>query len=76
MQKFLKLSRGARLARDNSTRWNSWAKALKLALLHPLHDAIKAYFEQFIDDECRLDELLDDDWDLLCYIQVFLESIS
>jgi len=76
MQRFLKLSKGARLSRDNSTRWNSWAKALKLALSHPLYDAIKEYFEQFVDDDCRLDELSDDDWELLRYIQEFLESIS
>ena len=76
MQRFLKLSKGHRLARDNKTRWNSWAKALKLALSHPLHDAIKAYFEQFVDDECCLDELLDEDQELLRHIQVFLESIA
>jgi hypothetical protein len=49
---------------------------LKLALSHPLHDAIKAYFEQFIDDDCRLDELSEEDWQLLRHIQEFLESIA
>ena len=76
MQKFLKLSRGVCLARNNLTRWNSWAKALKLVLSHSLYDAIKAYFEQFINNDCRLDKLLEDDWALLYYIQGFLESIS
>ena len=76
MQRFLKLSKGARLARDNKTRWNSWAKALKIALSNPLYDAIKAYFEQFLDEECRLDEFSDDDWELLRHIQEFLESIA
>lgn len=76
MQRFLKLSKGARLSRDNKTRWNSWAKALKLALSHPLHDAIKAYFEQYIDEDCRLDELSDDDWALLRHISTFLDCIS
>jgi hypothetical protein len=49
---------------------------LKIALSHPLHDAIKAYFEQFVDEECCLDELLEEDWKLLCHIQEFLESIA
>jgi hypothetical protein len=49
---------------------------LKVALSHPLHDAIKAYFEQFVDEECRLDELLEEDWELLRHIQEFLESIA
>jgi hypothetical protein len=76
MQRFLKLSKGLRLARDNKTRWNSWAKALKVALSPQLYDAILAYFDQYIDDECRLDELSEDDWELLRYIQEFLESIA
>ncbi|KAG4429219.1 hypothetical protein IFR05_015301 [Cadophora sp. M221] len=76
MQQFLKLSRGARLSRDNKTRWNSWAKALKLALSHPLHDAIKEYFLQYTDEDCKLDELSNDYWTLLSHIQTFLESIS
>ena len=49
---------------------------MKVALSHPLHDAIKAYFEQFVDEECRLDELLEEDWELLRHIQEFLESIA
>jgi len=76
IQRFLKLSKGARLACNNKTRWNSWAKALKVALSHPLYDAIKAYFEQYVDKECCLDELSEEDWRLLCYIQEFLESIT
>jgi hypothetical protein len=76
LQRFMKLSKGARLSRDNKTRWNSWAKALRLAFSHPLHDAIKAYFEQYIDDECRLDQLSENDWKLLRHIHEFLESIS
>ena len=76
MQKFLKLSKGLRLARDNKTRWNSWAKALKVAVSHPLYEAIQEYFLQYIDEDCRLDELSDDDWELLRHIQAFLESIA
>lgn len=76
MQRFLKLSKGRRLARDNKTRWNSWAKALKIALSHPCYEAIKAYFEVFIDEDCRLDKLKEEDWDLLRNIQAFLDSIA
>ena len=76
MQRFLKLSKGRRLSRDNKSRWNSWAKALKIGLSHPCYEAIKAYFELFIDDECRLDQLKEEGWDLHRHIQIFLESIS
>lgn len=76
MQKFLKLSKGYRLARDNKTRWNSWAKALKIATSHPLCEAIQQYFELYIDDDCRLDRLSENDWSLLRHIQEFLESIA
>jgi hypothetical protein len=72
----LKLSRGVYLIYNNSTRWNSWAKALKLILSHPFYNTIKAYFKQFINNNCRLDKLLEDNWALFYYIQVFLESIS
>ena len=49
---------------------------MKLILSHPLYNAIKAYFKQFIDNDYRLDKLSEDDWALLRYIQGFLESIS
>jgi hypothetical protein len=55
---------------------NSWAKALKIGLNHPCYEAIKAYFELYIDDECRLDKLNSDQWDLLRHIQEFLETIA
>lgn len=45
LQDFLRLSKGRRLARDNTTRWNSWQKAIKLATTSPCHEAILAYFE-------------------------------
>jgi hypothetical protein len=65
LQKFLNFSKGHRLARDNTTRWNSWEKMLRIALSHPCYEAIKAYFEEYIDEECRFDELLEEDWELL-----------
>jgi hypothetical protein len=61
MQRFLALSKGRRLARDNKTRWNSWAKALKITTSHPCYEAIKAYFEEYIDEECELNELSNKD---------------
>jgi hypothetical protein len=76
MQKFLALSKGKRLSRDNKTRWNSWAKALKIATSHPCYEAIQAYFEEYIDEECKLDELTKEEWELLRHIQEFLDAIS
>jgi hypothetical protein len=49
---------------------------LKVALLEPIHNAINAYFEQYIDNKCHLDELTKEEWELLGYIQEFLESIA
>jgi hypothetical protein len=57
LQDFLCLSKGRRLARDNTTRWNSWQKAIKLATTSPCHEAILAYFEDYADDECKLDDV-------------------
>lgn len=76
MQRFLRLSKGHRLARDNKTRWNSWEKALKIATAHPCYEAIKLYFEEYVDDDCRFDQLSDEDWELLREIQTFLQSIT
>ena len=54
------------------TRWNSCQKAIKLATTSPCYEAILAYFEDYADDECRLDELSEDDWDLLFEVNKFL----
>src|SRR5438067_1501856 len=50
LQKFLSISGGQHLARDNSTRWNSWFHMLEIALL--LHEAIDEYFESWAETEC------------------------
>lgn len=65
MQDFLRLSKGRRPARDNTTRWSSWARCLKVATLNPVYEAIVVYFEEYADEECKLDKLLDEDWELL-----------
>ena len=57
LQDFLRLSKGRRLARDNTTRWNSWQKAIKLATTSPCYKAILAYFKDYADDEYKLDKL-------------------
>jgi len=49
---------------------------LKVTLLEPIHDAINAYFKQYIDDKYRLDKLTKEEWELLGYIQEFLELIT
>ena len=76
LQDFLRLSKGRRLARDNTTRWHSWQKAIKLATTSPCHEAILAYFEDYADDDCKLNELSEDDWDLLREVNKFLESLK
>jgi len=49
---------------------------LKVTLLEPIHDTINAYFKQYINDKCRLDKLTKEEWELLGYIQEFLELIT
>jgi hypothetical protein len=76
MQDFLRLSKGRRPARDNATRWSSWAKCLKIATSSPVYEAIVAYFEDYADEECKLDKLSDEDWELLRQVHKFLDSLA
>jgi hypothetical protein len=72
--KFLDLSRGHHLARDNCTRWNSWERMLTVALA--LRDAIEDYFDQWEDDECAADKLTDEEWVTLENIRSFLNKLK
>lgn len=72
--KFLDLSRDHHLARDNSTRWNSWEKMLTVALA--LRDAIDDYFDQWEDDDCADDKLTDKEWVTLGKIRSFLNKLK
>jgi hypothetical protein len=49
---------------------------LRIALGHPCYEAIQAYFEEFIDEECCLDQLSEEDWNLLQDIHKFLAIIA
>lgn len=57
------ISRGRNIARDNSTRWNSWDKMLSEAI--PLQKSVDRFFEQYPEKELDLDRLLPEDWTLL-----------
>jgi hypothetical protein len=74
IQKFLELSKERHLARDNSTRWNSWYHMLEVALL--LQEAIDEYFEAWPEREVASDRLSDDEWALLRRIKDFLEVLK
>jgi hypothetical protein len=74
MQKFLALSHNRHLARDNSTRWNSWYHMLEVALL--LKDAIIDYFSNWMETEVAADELDTTEWELLREIKTFLELLK
>lgn len=76
MARFLVLSHNRKPARDNKTRWNSWAKMLKVATSSPVCDAIKAYFDHYSGDEVALDQLTSDDWQTLQQIHAFLDELS
>lgn len=75
MNRFLALSRGRRLARDNETRWNSWYNMIRVATTVPCKKAIIEYFELYSDD-CPSDNLTDRDWQNLENIRDFLAKLS
>jgi hypothetical protein len=52
-------------------------KALRIATTHPVYEAIQMFYEDYCneDDDIRLDELLDDEWDLLRKIHAFLAQL-
>jgi len=70
------LSYDRRPARDNKTRWNSWERMLRIAIKNPVHSAIKAYFQHFLNDEIALDELTLEDWQILRNIHDFLDDLA
>jgi hypothetical protein len=74
IQKFLSLSSGRHLARDNSTRWNSWYHMLEVALL--LQDIIEEYFLTYMENEIKADRLTPDEWNTLQEIKDFLAILK
>jgi hypothetical protein len=70
MAKFRQLSQGRNLARDNSTRWNSWYKMISTAI--QLKVAVNVYCTQYQENEADL--LLPDDWKILQQLEDFLQS--
>ncbi len=73
-QQFWELSNGLRLARDNSTRWNSWYTMLATAL--NLQDAIDKFCKRFTEKEMEQDILNANDWLVIRDIKFFLEKIK
>ena len=62
MQRFLALSGGKHLARDNKTRWNSFDKMITTALIPKVHYALDRYIDIHGDAEDRADRLTPEDW--------------
>lgn len=58
---FIELSGGKRFERDNSTRWNSWARMISCALWPPIRRAIRIFCREF-HDELEQDILDTSDW--------------
>ena len=72
--KFLLLSHGKHLHRDNSTRWNSWYQMLKSCT--SLKQAITNYYSKYIDEYCGPDQLTEQEWKDIQKIQDFLEKFE
>ena len=75
MNRFRALSRCRKLARDNSTRWNSWYNMIRVATTAPCKNAIIEYFELY-PEECPQDQLDAEDWKNLENIRDFLAKLS
>ena len=73
-QKFMTISHNRKLARDNSTRWNSWYIMLQAAL--DLRGAIEGYFNKWVEADCIGDELTSEEWNILEKIKAFLEKLK
>jgi hypothetical protein len=65
--KFWEFSNNRNLARDNSTRWNSWYMMISTAI--QLKSALELFFLYY--KEVHLDVLLEKDWDDLAKLQSF-----
>jgi hAT family C-terminal dimerisation region len=76
MQEFLLLSKNQRPARDNKTRWNSFAKMTKRALTSPVYEAILAYLQRHSADAVAQDALSPDEWETLRQIHEFLDLLA
>jgi hypothetical protein len=66
----------ATLARDNSTRRNSWYTIIKVATSPAVKQAIDRYFAIHRDNECAEDELTSHDWVVLDQIKDILEHFE
>ena len=55
MHQFKALSRNHIPARDNSTRWNSWERAIRVALTPPVRKALNDYFDEYVIAVAHLD---------------------
>ena len=75
-KEFSLLSKEHRPARDNETRWNSWAHALKINTTPVLKDAFNTYVQRHIREEVINDALSDEDWQVLHKIQEFLQFLE
>jgi len=76
MYQFKALSRNHTPIRDNSTRWNSWERAIRIALIPPVRKALNDYFDEYVAEVSHLDRLSKDDWFIPEEIAGFLEQIA
>jgi hypothetical protein len=66
MQKFLMLSHGTRLVRDNKTRRNSMEAMIKRSITSTVFEAIREYVQRHITEDLAKDELTNEVGRLVC----------
>lgn len=71
LQKFVALSDGLRLRRDNDTRWNSWYNMVAWALRPKIRQAVTVFCSE--EPDLQEDALGPSDWIILAEIHKFLE---
>jgi hypothetical protein len=76
IQEFCLLSKNRRPARDNKTRWNSWAHMLNVNTKSPVCEAIQKYLQRHPLDDIADDTLSAEDWETLQQIHEFLDLLA
>ena len=76
MQEFCLLSKNRRPARDNKTRWNSWAHMLNVNIKSPVREAIQKFVQRHSQEPIAEDMLSEEDWQILEHIHEFLDPLA
>jgi hypothetical protein len=64
-QAFLEMSKGTHLDRDNKTRWNLYAKMIKIALIPQVRQAINRWSDERPHGQPTDEKIMEEGWKIL-----------